>query len=489
MTVSNAQYTAWLAADNKERVALVEVQAYSGGAVVTRYLSNRGFASAPTDIPANTAYEDILADVPRIRSSMAEVFRGRSLVSFGEVVVDNSSGARDSWVSDAWDGRPVYIYLGDPSWPKSDFRLVFFGTVEDIQAGGNGSLTLRIRDRQKLFDIPFQTNRVGGTGSSKDQLLPACYGSVLSVEPILIDSATRKYAVHNGSVSAVSAVYVAGVAQAPANFTVTAAAGTFVMNVAVTGRVTCDVQGDNAATYITKVADIAQRIITTRTTVATVAAASVTQLAADFPGVAGIYVSDDGATVLNVLDSLLAESGCYFYINRAGDAVVGLFKAPSGASVITLIDDDIRLSSLELIRRINPLKSVRVGYARFQSTSDAGASALTEAQRQRLRQEYLVAYAATGAVGFLLALDGEIDGTPLLSSADAATEATRRATLWGALRKVFRFESFLAAQQVNLGDVVALNFSRYGLTGGVLATVVGLDESVTDGRITMEVFV
>ena len=40
MPISDAQYTAWLRADNQRRVVLVEAEAFSAGAVVTRCMTS-----------------------------------------------------------------------------------------------------------------------------------------------------------------------------------------------------------------------------------------------------------------------------------------------------------------------------------------------------------------------------------------------------------------------------------------------------------------
>ena len=52
----------------------------------------------------------------------------------------------------------------------------------------------------------------------------------------------------------------------------------------------------------------------------------------------------------------------------------------------------------------------------------------------------------------------------------------------GVLRRVFRVRGFMAAQQVRLGDVVALDFSRYGLAGGVLTNIVRNSRTGTPSR-------
>lgn len=490
MSISDAQFSAWLAADNRERMVLVEVHAYSGGSVVTRYLSNRGFVSAPTDTPPNTAYDDILLGVPGIRSTMSDALRGRSVVSYGDLHVDNSGGVRDSWLLDSWDGRPALIYLGDPSWPKADFRQVFAGVIDDITAADTRTLTLRLRDRQHLLDVPLQVNLVGGTGSAKDQRLPICYGQVFNIEPVLVDAAARKYQWHDGQVQSVDAVYQDGAAIT--TYTANLSDGTITLTAAATGRITLDGKGSKTGgTYVDKTADIVARLVQERAgwSGSDIDAASIAAMNTDVPGPVGLYVKDDGATVLSALDTLVTGAGASYSISRTGKLRLAQFKAPAGSPVLTITDDDIELARIELVRRLVPLKSVRVGYARFHVTIDSGAaSGLTEAQRQRLRDEFLVAKATTATTGFLLAVDGDLQPSCFVSSTDASAEATRRAALWGQLRRVFRLTGFLAAQQVQLNDVVALDLSRHGLAGGVLATVVGLRESITGGSVELEVF-
>lgn len=489
MAISDAQYAAWLKADNQTRVLLVEAEAYSGGSTVTRYMATHGFVTTPTDSPASTAYEDIVLEVPQIRSQMAEALRGRSLVSYGDIDIDNSSGARDSWLTEAWDGRPVRLYVGDPSWSKADFRLVFSGTVEDIQARDSATLTLRIRDRQRLLDVPACTTLIGGTDSTKDARRPICYGEVKNIRPVLIDSATRKYAVHDGQIQAVDAVYVDGASTA--SYTADLSAGTITLTAALTGALTADVRGSKTGgVYVSTAADIAQRLVTERTTLTSgdIDSASISALNTAISATMGLYVAQDNATVLQALDTLLLGIGGYYAVGRDGKLTVGQFAAPSGAAVLTLDADDVEENSVELVRRILPSKSVRLGYARFWDVSNNGATSLTEAQRERLQQPYLVAKATNTLVGHILAVDEDLQPTCLLSGAAASTEASRQASLWGQLRYVYRLAGFTAAQQVKLGDVIALNLGRFGLSGATLARVVGLRESLTGGRIELEVF-
>ena len=191
--------------------------------------------------------------------------------------------------------------------------------------------------------------------------------------------------------------------------------------------------------------------------------------------------------VIGALDALMTGAGAFYTVNRQGQLTMGQFNAPAGTPVLTLQDEDLAYGQTALQRRILPLLSVRVGYARNFTTVYAPSASLTEAQRQRLADEYLVAKATNSVAGHLMAVDGDLKRSCFADVADASAEATRRAALWGQLRRVFKLPGFLAAQQLQLGDVIGLELGRYGLAG-VLATVVGLRESLTGGRVELEVF-
>ena len=493
MPISDAQYQTWLQADNKTRVVLVEAEAYSGGSVVTRYMSDCGFVSAATDTPANTAYDDIVLAVPSIRSVMADALRGRSVVSYGDIEIDNSAGSRDTWLLDAWDGRPIRLYLGDAAWSKADFRLILNGVTQDIRSSDTATVTLRLRDRQGLLDVPMQSTFVGGTGPAVFQRLPIGYGQILYAAPVLIDAATREYQIHDGQIESIDAVYVDGTALTPGTgYTNNLAAGKFTLAVAAVGTITVDFKGSKTAgVYVNTASLIAQRIVQERAgfTSGDIHAAAASDFAIDAPAVVGVYVTEDHRTVLSVLDELVGGVGGFYAVNRDGQLVLGQFKAPAGTAVLTLIDDDLELGGLELIRRDVPLKSVRLGYARYFTVVDTSAIAGLSAQaRQRMAKEYLIKRATTGAVGHLLAVDGDIERSPIALDAAATTEAARQATLWGVLRRIFRLKVFTTTARVNLNDVVALSLSRYGLTSGTLARVVAMRDDVSGGTRELEVF-
>jgi hypothetical protein len=498
--VSDAQFADWLKADNRRRCVLVEAVAYSGGSEVTRYLSNLGYTSAPGESPANTAYEDILTGIPEIRSYMGEAFRGRSLITYGDVEIDNSGGARDAWLNDAWHLREIRIYLGDPSWQRSDFRLVFKGVTDDIRARDGNTLALRIKDRQALLDVPLQTATISA-GTLTGRKKPVCYGTCYRVPAPSVDSSSQVYQCSDKPLLAIDAVYEDG-------FTITGsclldptgavygwgAGGAFAYSghaIGYTaGFATADVR--NVESYT---GDIVKRILIERAglTEAQIDPAAVTAWNAAAGGnrSIGYWTMEDGVTVAEALDTIMAGIGGYYTVDRDGRITGGVFDRPSLAnSVLTLTADDIEDGEVELLKRIVPPLSERLGYTPYWglvSSVNTGAG-LTAQQIARLRTRYDV-HTTAYTLGFEhQGSIGDLSPTLFASSAGAISEASRRRDLWSDLRFVFRVRAFLGAQQVKIGDCVTLTVPRYGFDAGEKTIVVGMRETITGGYVELELF-
>lgn len=490
MAISDSAFAAWLIQSGVNRCVLFEVDVWSGGGVVTRYMSTHGFVSAPTDSPASTAYDEILLDVPNYSSTLNEQLSGFSSPAVGEIVIDNSNGVRDSWLDDAWDGRTYRLYLGDPSWIKSDYRLMVSGVVDDISAKSIRTLSLRTKDKQHLLSRSVCTSYVTGSTANKDQRMPVCYGECYNIQPVLINSATFTYAVHDGAVNSIVAVYEDGAAK---GFTANNGAGTFTLSSAAAGRITCDVQGSKTSgTYVSTTADIVKRILTERTsiTAGNIDSTSISNFNTAVPGAVGFYAQDSTTTVMQALDFLIVGAGAFYSFDRAGNFYLSQFKAPSGSPVISIGTDDAPVNQLEIISRWLPSKTVRLSYKKMWTLqADGLASSVADARRAELAQGYSIVKVTNSVSQFLLADEPPVESTAFVSQTDASTEATRRAGIYNQIRKIIKLTCFLRPAQIKLGDVVSLDLGRYGLTGAALALCVGIDESYTDRRITLTLFI
>jgi len=200
----------WLANKAATRCLLVEAKAYSGAAEVTRYLGTHALVTAPGDTPSNTIYYPRISGDVSFKREMAEVFLGQTVVSWGGIDIDNRDGEYDSWVNDAWDGRDITLKLGDPSWAISAFGTILTGKIERLEVSGDKTLTLYIRDKQLVLDVPIQDTLLT-TGERTGEPVPLCMGNVRSLTPVLIDTSFLIYQVHDGEINAISAVYDGGV--------------------------------------------------------------------------------------------------------------------------------------------------------------------------------------------------------------------------------------------------------------------------------------
>lgn len=492
MPISDEQFEDWLRADGKQRCILVEATVYSGGAETTRYMSNMDYVSEPSDTPSNIPYDAIVSQVPSFKSSVAEAFVGRSQASWGDIIVSNENGARDSWLNEAWDGRALKIYYGDPSWPKADFRLVLNGYSADIAAVERRRLAIRTRDKGWALNVNIQTNLIGGTTANKGRPVPITLGEVFNVEPRLIDAATHTYQVHDGAIEDVTVVRDNGLSIGAA-FTKDLANGKFSLNAAPAGRITCDVKGAKpGGTYLTTCAEFVDYLVTGRTqlTSADIDATSLSDFDTLCPYTMGFHAADF-MSVATAIDSLVISAGGFWTFSRDGLLTLGRLDVPSGDPVVELVADDVVQAGIIPRGRILPVKTYRVGYRRNHAVqADGVAGAVSETDRAALAREFLTASATNAGVDttHLLAQNPEVATTLIAGETDAQTEADRRAELWSELRFLHQASCFSVPFKIQLGDVVRITHDDFDFDAGRLVRVIGMQDRLDDARVILDVF-
>jgi hypothetical protein len=240
MTISDTQYTAWLRSPLAVRCILVEVDiGLAAGGTTTRYLSNKGYNTFPTDTPANVYYLPRINDGIKFTRSFS-LDGGDVSLSFGDIELANNDGALDSWVYDYWANRTFRVYLGDVTWARSDFRSVFSGTTLGIDAKSRTVLNIHISDKLQRLNTTLTETKLGGTTQLYDSLLPLCFGECHNVSPLLTNPSLLEYQVHQGPIESIIEVRDNGV---PVSFSSTPATGKFTLNQAPIGQITCSVQG------------------------------------------------------------------------------------------------------------------------------------------------------------------------------------------------------------------------------------------------------
>lgn len=238
MAISDAQYAAWLKSQTAVRCILVEVDVKVGASVITRYLSTQGYVTGATDTPANTFYSPRIVGGLQISRKLS--IDGNISMSFGDIELNNVDGVLDTWIDDYWANRSLRIYLGDVSWARADFRLVFSGVTTGIDTRRRTSINIKLSDKLQNLNNPVSEVKLGGATSRADDLVPILLGECHNIEPLLTDPTINEYQVHNGPVESIFEVRDNGI---PVAFTSLSAIGKFRLTNAPSGTITCSAQG------------------------------------------------------------------------------------------------------------------------------------------------------------------------------------------------------------------------------------------------------
>lgn len=189
-------------------VAELKLVTNSSGATTTLLFGTEGWATKPTDTPANTHIAGALADPGSIRS---ELFSGARLTgpvrpSFGQIVLNNADGALDVLMGYGMGGTVTVRYgsVGDayPSAWTTVFVAYAYALVVDFN-----EVRVLLRDRLFLLEKPIVTETFAGFGgltgtgiaTKKQQLVMGRPGLIPLV---LIDQAKQIYWMQGNGASA-----------------------------------------------------------------------------------------------------------------------------------------------------------------------------------------------------------------------------------------------------------------------------------------------
>ncbi len=488
MPVTDEQYRTWLETGGNFRAVLVEASHLNSGVAGTSYFANMPFVSSSSSSPADTAYDDLLDGVPGFSRRMSEAFSGRSSISRGDVVVFND-GTLDHWLGYHWRGQGLKLYLGDPSWDRDDFRLIVDGVCAGLSIQGS-KLALKLRDKSEKLNTALPRGTVPA-GPNAGKALPMCFGEVFNVSPLLIDSSTHKYQVHAGAIEAITAVRDSGVS---VGFSSSIADGTFTLNTAPSGRITCDAKGSKPVTYASTAVDVVREILTGYAGVlaADIDESAMSALNSEAGFDVGLYVVSDSQTMLSMIDAIFGSVGAYWFFDRLGKFTVGRLSAPAGSPTSVLFADDISESNgMKVRRQDRPLTAVKMGYRRnWTPQLDGLAGVVSESDRDLYGREYSLELSSDVSIlgNYPDAEPGEAINSLLVTSADAVSESSRRLALVKNPRTIYELDSFTAPFAMNLGDEISVTYPGLGFETGSDVMVVGLTDYPDQGRSVVEVW-
>lgn len=485
----------WLASDYATRCILVEVVAQIDGVDTELYLSNRPYATRGFETPASTLYSAVLTGSVKVTEKIG--LDSANTLTYGDLELNNLDGSLDDYLNYVWTNRSVKVYVGDASWFRSKFELIFDGVVSGIDSRQRDRLNLKLRDKLQRLNSPVSEVKLGGTGQDKDRLLPLTFGEPHNITPLLIDAATHTYRVHTMGVEQIVEVRDNGY---PITVTKYEQNGTFRLNASPAGTITASVQGDQlGGTYANDAVSLITRLVksfgrtSTQFTDAEIDQTEFAAFAAANQQNLGLYLADR-ANLLTTCQEIAKSVGAQLSISRAGRLQIkriNLDFSTVEAGIREIGVDEIYVGTLAISGVSEVAAAVKVGFAKNWTVQTNLNTGIIEGHKELYAQEWLTETVQDNAVAatYKLGIEPQQIDTSLITRADANAEAVRRLNIVSVPRTTYRFTGTASLTTLDLAQRVKLTYPRYGLASGKYGVVVSLTPDWMTGKVTVEVMI
>ena len=353
-----------------EKVLLVEIDP-DGNPI---YLSDTAYFTEPTDLPADQPYYPVIATggVPRLKRSIQEVWGGRSVATWGPLVLatDTVDGVNLSTAS-IRDKRMQVLLTGPRGTiARADAATVLDGIVGQRNGNPDEGITIELLDRQAQFnDIELPASFYDGTETASfpaaniGKPKPLCLGRCRNISPVLIDAANLVYQVNDGAISDVTAAYDNGIAltkvagtPAAGEFSVDTATGTITLG-SSPSQLTSDVEGMmDGATWLSSTTQIIDWLARAFGSVAALDI-DITGLPAD---TVGLYINSS-QKLADAITTLMKGVLGWWGFSRQNKLRARLFEAPVAGGEV--FDETRQLSDIKWKEESDLIWAVPVRYA------------------------------------------------------------------------------------------------------------------------------
>lgn len=488
-----SEVIAWLNTPGHVKCILADITEVGNAGVSDFFLSSMAYYGD------NKSYDACI--IGGISFSESLSISGSPSISFGSVDIVNTNGIHDDFLMYVWNKRPIKLYLGDPSWPKSDFVLIFDGLVQELTAPDETTISLTLFDKLQRLNDPISEKTLADTTYSQntqDNVLPLQFGESFNIQPLYIDNGStgntgKVYMVHDGAISGLIEVRDNGV---PISVIANDSLGTFELLTQPVGTITCSAQGKTP--YANTVSGIISQIVTNYGTVEN--RFSTNDLSFDsFTNTSkvGLHCADRK----NILEACteIAKSVSANLVCPAIDVNNGVvsnsklklveFKVPSGTPKYNLNDNNMVINTLSISEMFPVKPSIKLGYCKNYTVQTTVSGGVNPASK--FDQDYIYSTSVDTVKQALYRDSGTIleEQTLLLVTSEADAEAAKRLALWKEQRYVVSATYLPHLMFVQLGDVVGITSARFGLSEGKLGMVYSVNRDWITGLVQIGVLV
>lgn len=499
-----------------------ELVLYRGRAATIR-LASAEWATAPTDVPASQPFDGRLTTVLQFSRSIVGERVGTEFQSGeGTIAFANPDGEYDDIVDGySIDGRSVMVRVGRKTDAFVNHLTIFKGVGVDWSAD-NDLVTVTVRDKSFLLDVPAQPNVYAGTGGEEGgtdltgKRKPILFGTCRGLEAILVNTTNLIYqtddpdapggdaSVENLFDRGVTLTGIPDVADYTALVAAAVAAGQFgrsldgyiKLGAAASGVIQANVRknpsgdangyfsSDLVYEIVLHATDLSEDEIDSGTFDALAAASTA------FTDYVGVFFDfTNSSTAREAITNVMAGVGGWAGFNRSGQLGVGILTAPSGSPVASFKrseGDIIDLNREKLPSGVWPPPwRLRVAYQRAWTVFTDFAGAVAVGTKADFSQPYRLAEASDA--GVLTDHPSAQDSAPIEAyfqiEAGAQAEADRLLALYTSGYRLYRMTVGRRGLRLNLGDVISVTWPRFGLDAGKLLRVVGVEDriDISDG--------
>jgi hypothetical protein len=490
-----AEIISWLKAADNIRTILVEIDdvLVQGSQSATLYLANRPFVTNSSDIPVNTTYDPCLVGGVSFSENLS--LDNSISIGYGDLEIDNTDGSKDSWLNYVWTNRKLRVYIGDASWSRDDYTLIFSGLVSDIVSRNRDRINLVLVDKLQRLNNPISETLLESSELGSETLIPVIFGECFNVTPLVASSSALTYQVHTGPIEDIIEVRDNGV---PVSFTKNVAAGKFTLNQTPYGQITCSAQGaKDVGIYYNTIPGIIRLIVksygpvNTRLTDSDIDLANFQQFETLYPYPVGVYCTSR-ENILEVCNRLANSIGAQLTFSNLGLLkLVRLDMSGTGTSH-TVNSVDLESKSLNIADKSVVRAATKLGYCKNWTVQPSGlAAGVNPASIPLFNTEYLFESVVDTSVAarYVLTTEPEPENTLLITVAGAQAECARRNNLFKVPRTVYSMTAYPHLLLVNLGDTINLNNSRFDLANTKSGITVSINRDWILGRVTLGVLV
>lgn len=473
----------WLKSEAKV-VTLVEIELPSE----TLYLSNIIYVTLPTDTPPNQVYKAIIQGGVEFSESLS--LNGNASIGVGDIEVNNQDGSLDHWFNEVFENSKVKIYIGDVSWTRDKFVMVFSGVINKLLSRSTDVINIVLRNQLDRLNTPVTDELVNAGTNNNDRVAPLLFGECHNIEPLLIDEATEKYLISKSEIERIIEVRDNGV---PITVTPSLIDGTFRLTAQAAGAITVSAQGvkpyANDAASLIKLLATQYGNVQERFALAEIDESNFNSFSASNPQPMGIYL-DSKSNVLQVCQELASSISAQVCTSRTG--LLRLVKIDfTKPSKMQVKPHNYLFRSLQMRDRTDVIAGVKIGYCKNWTTQTALDTGIPAYHKTLYGQEWLTRVQRDSAVAttYKLYAEPEQEDTLLLVGTDAENEALYRLNLWKVPRTIYSFTGNQELMLLDLGDTIDLYGDRYGLDVGAKAVVISIKTNWFSKQVQVEVMV